>query len=300
MHLIKHALIITLIILGSSGFTFFSITKRRTFTAATTTTTSLKIRRGNLNRILDEASEEENLKPFTPSPIDGDSGTEKKKGKEGRKERKKQSAAVQADIDRRVDEAVAGFNNCIGVEKGEKRDLVELQRIIEEDLRPLAVNNLKTTIRKSTLTDYKLCFAGSDDAVCAMGSGLHKVPLANLDEIYLTIGNSRVFVREVIRIIGPFPNVLNSLIGDATTSKGVLTTTYTSIVDGTGKELVNAPNEERKVSYEIAFASEEYLVLYHACDSKRSINNLLILERVIDLEAELTANRVGSKKTNLI
>ena len=260
----------------------------------------LSARRGNLGRLLDDADDDG---PAVASTSDVRRKASNKVAIKGaatpsKKERRAESALLKKEIDEEVSLAISGLNDCIAVDRGKQRDLVELMRIIEEDLRKLNVNNAKLTAKTTESTDYKLGFAGSDAAICAIGSGLHKVPLANLDEIFISLFSNRCYVREVIRIIGPFPNVLNSLLGDVTVDKNVLTTTYTSIIDGTGKELVNAPNEERKMDYEVVFASDEYLVLY--AEKTKKIENLLVFERSVNMDDELMKNRVGATKNNII
>ena len=62
---------------------------------------------------------------------------------------------------------------------------------------------------------------GSDVAICHVGTGLHKVPLARLQEVFLScLGRNRLEVLEVIRILGPFPNVKNVLQGAAKVGSG--------------------------------------------------------------------------------
>mmetsp|Transcript_21039 Transcript_21039/g.47695 ORF Transcript_21039/g.47695 Transcript_21039/m.47695 type:complete len:356 (-) Transcript_21039:482-1549(-) len=108
---------------------------------------------------------------------------------------------------------------------------------------------------------YRLAWAGSDDAVCHLGSGLHKVPLARLQEVFLVLGNrNKIQLEEVIRIIGPFPNVKNMLLGDCTTSSdGSAKVSYTSIVDGTGKEILN-DGEPRTVDLDVLYAGRDAFV----------------------------------------
>ena len=90
----------------------------------------------------------------------------------------------------------------------------------------MAVTKRFFTSKASVSLDYTLAWVGSDDAICHVGTGLHKVPLARLQDIFLTVGNVGVTnnawrMMEVIRILGPFPNVRNTLLGSVTdVSKG--------------------------------------------------------------------------------
>ena len=218
-----------------------------------------------------------------------------------RRERGKETAQAKAVTDKNVADAITNINDLVSQAKN--RDLSRVQQIVTDVLEP---NNdpsiLKKMLRVNSVCDFKLCFVGSDEAVCTIGSGLHNVPLANLDEIFVSLSANRIVVREVIRLTGPFPNVLNTLLGDAIVrNNNILATKYTSVIDGTGKELIS-PNEPRQASYTVAFASELYIVMYsYSSDTPaRSVRDLLIFERVPDLEAELMSNRVGSKKTNIV
>ena len=38
------------------------------------------------------------------------------------------------------------------------------------------------------LMNYSLAWVGSDEAICHLGTGLHKVPLARLQDIFLSVG----------------------------------------------------------------------------------------------------------------
>lgn len=117
---------------------------------------------------------------------------------------------------------------------------------------------------------FRLAWVGSDNAICHIGTSLHKVPLARLQEIYLLLGYNRWELLEVIRILGPFPNVRNTLRGDIKLEKkrtidnreGVrLTIAYNSMVDGTGKEILAGKEDNVKyVNLDIWFASEKAIV----------------------------------------
>jgi hypothetical protein len=90
-----------------------------------------------------------------------------------------------------------------------------------DELRMLnSAQSLRTIVGGQNLADYQLSFAWDDSAVSYVGTGLHKVPLARLDYFFLTLGKGRLLMREVIRIIGPFPTVLNTLMGKASMEKG--------------------------------------------------------------------------------
>ena len=166
--------------------------------------------------------------------------------------------------------------------------------------------------KRNKLHNYNLAWVGSDDAICHLGTGLHKVPLARLQDIFMTIGGggsdidldigrmkkgSRgkgyyggITIMEVISILGPFPNVRNTLKGsitDGKTKKSSSTSsdafggnineqtksdtimekgeqvliTYDSMTDGLGKE-IEAGNDSnvRTVDLGILYADENAIV----------------------------------------
>jgi hypothetical protein len=66
--------------------------------------------------------------------------------------------------------------------------------------------------------NYRLAWVGSDETITYIGTGLHRVPLARLQEVFFSaLGNNnnsyRIELLEVIRLLGPFPNVKNVLQG---------------------------------------------------------------------------------------
>lgn len=159
--------------------------------------------------------------------------------------------------------------------------------------------------------DYRMIWAGSDDALCHLGTGLHKVPLARLQEVFVTLGKSRVEMYEVIRILGPFPNVKNTLKGDVTTmkpsssSQSTLRVSYDSMIDGTGKEILSGKVENvRTIELKTRFASEDIIVCETPTAGKEEENmyedgfgvngsNLLIFALEADMDIKMEALRVG-------
>jgi hypothetical protein len=112
--------------------------------------------------------------------------------------------------------------------------------------------------------DYRLAWAGSDDAICHIGTGLHKVPLARLQEVFMScLGRNRLELLEVIRILGPFPNVKNILQGTAKVSNkdSIMQIVMDSMVDGTGKEILAGAEENiRRVDLLVEFCDERAIV----------------------------------------
>lgn len=186
---------------------------------------------------------------------------------------------------------------------------------------PNANNNLRQLLAGTNRNDYRLTWVGSDAAICHMGTGLHKVPLARLQEVFLScIGKSRLELLEVIRIIGPFPNVRNTLEGAAKIGKrGLiygsaagssdgaektvtqLSITYDSMIDGTGKQLTAGMDDNvRTLEVHIAFADENAIVAVVPRDDgsvredpfKDNGANILFFAKEEILEGKLEALRV--------
>jgi hypothetical protein len=100
------------------------------------------------------------------------------------------------------------------------------------------------------------------------------VPLARLQEVFLTLQpRNRIQLLEVIRILGPFPNVKNVLQGSHEST--LINTpvealdlpwqhweiTWNSMIDGMGKEILAGQSERvRKVSLQVAFCHPKVLV----------------------------------------
>lgn len=118
--------------------------------------------------------------------------------------------------------------------------------------------------------NYRLAWVGSDDAICHVGTSLHKVPLARLQEVFLSFpGRNRVTLQEVIRVLGPFPNVKNTLQGSCSyhrarsddTGSADWTITWESMTDGTGKEILAGTKENtRRVELQVHVADPTILV----------------------------------------
>lgn len=152
--------------------------------------------------------------------------------------------------------------------------LVELNSSFSNDATLMPTLKSITSVRPTNLEgdkqpSYRLAWVGSDNAICHVGTSLHKVPLARLQEMYLLLGYNRWELLEVIRILGPFPNVRNTLKGDLKLKKlngpereGVrMEIDYRSMIDGTGKEILAGKEDNVKnVNMNVWFASEKALV----------------------------------------
>lgn len=138
--------------------------------------------------------------------------------------------------------------------------LNKLQLLIDN---PNPNTGLKGLTAGQKLRDYRMVWAGSDDAICHLGTGLHNVPLARLEEIFLTLGKKRIEVKEVIRILGPFPNVRNTLKGDVSLPKSAskMSISYDSMIDGTGKQILAGSEDNKKaLDLDVLFADENAII----------------------------------------
>ena len=181
---------------------------------------------------------------------------------------------------------------------------------------------------------YRLLWVGSDDTISAFGTGLHKVPLARLQEVFLSIrlpstnrkskaGSNNRFcltTTEVIRILGPFPNIKNTLQGICTISTAPYNgeqrgdeqwdITWDSMIDGTGKELIgkNSDDVRHVPTLRMIYGDEQVIVASiqqegtTIIDSSNSatphqpslpaVESMLLFVREMEMDEKLTALRV--------
>lgn len=181
---------------------------------------------------------------------------------------------------------------------------------------------VKTLFQSSPPLQYGLVWAGSDEAICHVGTGLHKVPLARLEEIFISVGrqndeNSNMQrsrgwkLYEVIRILGPFPNVRNILQGEVqdivnSDVASEIKLKYEYMIDGTGKVIsaggdMNSENDDklREVELSIWYADEEVIICTTLMEDSfmKSAGvdgkNVVLFFRETDLEGKLETYRVA-------
>ena len=146
----------------------------------------------------------------------------------------------------------------------------------------LPSESVRTIFASPKRTNYRLAWVGSDDAISHIGTGLHKVPLARLQEVFLSaMGKNRIELLEVIRVLGPFPNVKNILQGDTKIDRSgddvsTLQITYDSMVDGTGKEIMAGTDDNiRRAGLQVYFSDEQVLVAAVPPEDGKVRSNLL-------------------------
>lgn len=216
------------------------------------------------------------------TPFDDEEDTSR-----GKKRRKSNSAPQVTSINSaKVDAILGNIEEMLSTPNCEVPKLLsEITSLI--DLQSQPISALKSILAKKPGKDekqpnYRLAWAGSDKAICHVGTALHKVPLARLQEIFLCLGYNRWELLEVIRILGPFPNVRNTLKGDVKVEKGKgsgfsggavpssngngreavrMNIAYNSMIDGTGKEiLAGKATNVKYVDLNIWFANEKAIV----------------------------------------
>merc|ERR1719215_1445304 len=224
--------------------------------------------------------------------------------KEDKRIQKLQRRAEDEAMVKRAKEAITELEDLFQEKQRDMSGILARLRMLCTDFGTnSSSNNIRSITSRQEFLDYKMVWAGSDAAVCHVGTGLHKVPLARLQEVFLSIGKKRVEINEVIRILGPFPNVKNMLQGNVKVSVGggesVLTFTYSSMIDGTGKELSAAGSEQRKVDLKVLYAADQAIVCTTSIDDDGAVDyfesdngaSLLVFFREKDLDGELDALR---------
>lgn len=215
------------------------------------------------------------------TPFDEEEDTSRSK-----KQRQSNSASVTSVNSAKVEAILGNIDEILSTPNCDIPKLLsEITALIDSQSQPISA--LKSILSKKPGKDepqpnYRLAWAGSDKAICHIGTALHKVPLARLQEIFLCLGYNRWELLEVIRILGPFPNVRNALKGDVKVMKtkgsgfsgGAVPSSdesgreavrmniaYNSMIDGTGKEiLAGKATNVKYVDLDIWFANEKAIV----------------------------------------
>jgi len=280
---------------------------------------------------------------FTSFATPGRNETKKRSAKQRNSRRERQASRLVEErmLQSEADKAVEKLRKLFGDDdekkkkKGEKNNgnsNVNVESVIEcvktlssvsEKKDGGASSSFRSILSPQNVKGFSLGWAGSDEAICRIGTGLHNVPLARLQEMYLTLDGdgerfdggvsaARVWkIYEVIRIIGPFPNVRNTLRGEITDiSKyrssnrnsgykyeggGVVSIAYDSLVDGVGKEVLAGTDANiRKVNVMVLYADESALV-FCALPNDENRDNIQGKEYLND-----TMSLLGPKGENIL
>jgi hypothetical protein len=151
---------------------------------------------------------------------------------------------------------------------------------------------------------WKLTFVSSSDALRVVGSGLHNVPLTKMEDLFITFRGpgpknksapSLVETAEILRVIGPFPNVRNTLAGSFSFTGDrdeALTLKYDKMVDGNGGVIkASDGSDQRTVRFNGGYVNNKCLVLT-AQSTNIDPRHVLVLTRESDMEGELKKLRV--------
>lgn len=227
----------------------------------------------------------------------------KKKG--GRQRRQKQSALKELDEARGTKIAVV-LEELQEVLEGRTGKVDDILTVVEKLLEIPSSNNNndpRRVLSAQDRTDFRLAWVGSDDAICHIGTGLHKVPLARMQEVFMNcLGKNEIEILEVISLIGPFPNVKNILQGTTKISTGTkgseVQIVMERMVDGTGKEI--KADEVRRVDLEVAFCDERAIVVLMPDEDNENAKplddngkRLLLFVREDELDEKLEGLRVN-------
>jgi len=244
-----------------------------------------------------------------------------KKGSRRERSRLKETSdgLKQAKID-------AALENITDLVQNNNLSIQDLLAQIKALTQLSAPNTLKAILNQN-LKDYTLAWVGSDEAICHLGTGLHNVPLARLQDIFLTVGrdgsgeSNTIRLMEVISILGPFPNVRNTLEGKITELKSTegamsgmplkndcVQICYETMFDGLGKEISAGTKDNlRFADLNIVFADDRVLVCVVPTDDSgggggdggvgfgfgEKGENVLLFLKEEDLELKLEELRVA-------
>jgi hypothetical protein len=165
--------------------------------------------------------------------------------------------------------------------------------------------NIRQLVAGKVRLDYRLAWAGSDKAICHVGTGLHTVPLARLQEVFMScLGRNWLEILEVIRLFGPFPNVKNVLLGTTKVSnKGnMMHIVMDSMLDGTGKEILAGTEDNiRRVDLRMEFFDERAIVAVvppedgtsRSSPLEENGKHVLVFVKENDLDEKLDSLRVS-------
>jgi len=263
----------------------------------------------------------------------GDESNSKKK--KGKKKSKQGGALLTPTQTTQLDELLTQLTDMISTTNCNVQDIVsKISSLVtlgnsfgnnDSILLPTLKSILSTKPKgDETSPSYRLAWVGSDESICHIGTSLHKVPLARLQEMYIVLGYNKWELLEVIRILGPFPNVRNTLKGELKVKKmnsngmgkgnssgsvsgsssdreGVrMEISYNSMVDGTGKEILAGKEDNvKRVELDVWFANEKALVCtVPSEDGEDSLSsgdgsNLLLFLKEDDLDESLEKLRAA-------
>jgi len=228
----------------------------------------------------EDSTSSSTAKPFT-SDDESISNTKKRKSNK-KSQQRSERATLSAEQSAQMDESLESINDMLETNNCDVSSLVSNIASMVDLNSSFSTDQVLLPTLKSILSSrpnpakddekqpsYRLAWVGSDNGICHIGTSLHKVPLARLQEMYVLLGYNRWELLEVIRILGPFPNVRNTLKGELKVNRlngvereGVrMEISYSSMIDGLGKEILAGKEDNIKVvELDIWLANEKALV----------------------------------------
>lgn len=177
-----------------------------------------------------------------------------------------------------------------------KNNLDEILAVVGKLVNRESLNKFGSLLKTRQPINYRLSWVGSDAMICDVGTALHKVALARLQEVFLSLsGRNQVQLLEVISVLGPFPNVRNTLDGTCSAKNELLDITWTSMIDGTGREILAGKEENTKtVQLEVFYGDEQVIVAGRPSSNPlEAPEDLLVFVVENDMEAALEKLRVN-------
>lgn len=227
-------------------------------------------------------------------------------GQSKKSRRQKQSEQREIDEARsaKIEIVLDKLDEVLEERTGKVSDILT---VVEELLEIPSNDNadIRRLLSAKDRSDFRLAWVGSDEALCHVGTGLHKVPLARMQEVFMNcLGRNKIEILEVISIIGPFPNVKNVLQGTTKITGGSsgsdVEIVYDTMFDGTGKEIKSGTDHNiRRVNLDVAFCDERAIVAVVPDDdaNDNALDNdgkrVLLFVREDELDEKLESLRVN-------
>jgi len=181
-----------------------------------------------------------------------------------RTEKQKQAAELSQQTDALLDDLFDEIEST-------KRDLGKITKAMD------SLAEFKRDLGKGSILhgDWKLAFVNKADVLDEFGTGLGKLPGTSILDMFVSFdsaGKARLI--EVCRVVGPFPNIKNELMGDWTYAEGSvgfdkgatetgLKTTYNAMLDGRNKLTdANTGFRVRSVRADVKYVDRDVLVIY--------------------------------------
>jgi len=125
--------------------------------------------------------------------------------------------------------------------------------------------------KQTVLGDWKMKFAADHAAVDPFTAGAAKGPFAVLEDVYCRMLSGDKFqFTEVVRKIGPFGNVAQSLHGRYSQSKGgdALSLKLQYMIDERGRGVSSPREVPARMEWGLTYCSPELLILRRAADAQ--------------------------------